>query len=64
MKVSDDHVLVYRARDGYRWRRVSANHRIVAESGEAFTSHTYALESATDLNPGLELVDIDGPPDL
>jgi len=28
---------IYRARDGWRWRAVRANGRIVADSGEAYT---------------------------
>jgi uncharacterized protein YegP (UPF0339 family) len=56
------YVEVYRAADGYRWRRRAGNHEIVAESGEAYTEHTYALEMATSLNPGVPLVDLeDGP---
>lgn len=27
----------YRAKDGWRWRLVSRNNRIIAESGEAYT---------------------------
>jgi uncharacterized protein YegP (UPF0339 family) len=29
--------LIYRSRDGFRWRLVSQNGRIIAESGEAYT---------------------------
>lgn len=29
--------VVYKAADGYRWRLVAANGRIVADSGEAYT---------------------------
>jgi hypothetical protein len=28
---------IYKAKDGYRWRLVAANGRIICESGEAFT---------------------------
>lgn len=28
---------VYQARDGYRWRLLAANNRLIAESGEAYT---------------------------
>ena len=31
------HILIYKARDGWRWRAVAGNGRIVAESGEAYT---------------------------
>lgn len=29
--------VIYRARDGWRWRLVARNNRIVADSGEAYT---------------------------
>ncbi len=29
---------VYKAKDGYRWRLKAANHKIIAESGEAYGS--------------------------
>jgi uncharacterized protein YegP (UPF0339 family) len=29
--------LIYRSQDGFRWRLVSQNGRIIAESGEAYT---------------------------
>ena len=28
---------VYRSKDGWRWRLIAANGRIIAESGEAYT---------------------------
>lgn len=60
MDPSNDYIEVWRAKDGWRWRRKdAANHQIVSESGEAFTEHTYALESATALNPDLPVVDVD-----
>ena len=36
---SGDYTEVYRAEDGWRWRRCAANHRIIAEGGEAFGRH-------------------------
>lgn len=60
MNPSNDFVEVWHAEDGWRWRRKdAANHEIVSESGEAFTSHTYALESASALNVGLPIIDVD-----
>ncbi len=29
--------VVYEAADGYRWRLLAANNRLIAESGEAYT---------------------------
>lgn len=60
MDPTNDYVEIYRGRDGWRWRRKDfANGNIVSESGEAFTEHTYALKSATSLNPDLPIVDTD-----
>jgi uncharacterized protein YegP (UPF0339 family) len=36
---------VYRARDGWRWRMLARNARIIAEWGEAFTSRRSAERS-------------------
>lgn len=33
---------VYEARDGWRWRLRAANHRIIAEGGEAYTTERKA----------------------
>lgn len=61
MDPSNDYVEIWHAADGWRWRRKDAgNHEIVSESGEAFTSHTYVLQSASELNAGLTVVDCDG----
>ena len=38
--------VVYKAADGYRWRLVAANGRIVADSGEAYTRKFDARSSA------------------
>lgn len=28
----------YPAKDGYRWRLLAANHKVIADSGEAYTT--------------------------
>lgn len=28
----------YAAKDGYRWRLLAANHKVIADSGEAYTT--------------------------
>lgn len=35
----------YRAKDGWRWRLLAANHLIVAESGEAYATHAGCLRA-------------------
>jgi uncharacterized protein YegP (UPF0339 family) len=37
---------VYPSKDGFRWRLVTANNRIVAESGEAYTRERDAERAA------------------
>jgi len=37
---------VYQARDGWRWRLVAANGKIIAESGEAYVSEYNAVRAA------------------
>lgn len=37
---------VYPAKDGFRWRLITANNRIVAESGEAYTRERDAERAA------------------
>ena len=59
MDAANDYVEVWHATDGWRWHRKAANHEIVSESGEAFTAHAYALESATTLNPDCPIVNVD-----
>jgi uncharacterized protein YegP (UPF0339 family) len=39
--------VVYRARDGYRWRLIAANGRLIAESGEAYTRKHGAERAVT-----------------
>ncbi len=40
---------IYRAKDGWRWRLKAANHRIVACSGEAFSSKYSAERAASNV---------------
>ena len=37
--------VVYQAADGWRWRLVASNGRIIAESGEAYTRARSALRA-------------------
>jgi uncharacterized protein YegP (UPF0339 family) len=41
-----DHVLLYRAADGWRWRFVRKNGRTLADSGEAYQRPGAAEKSA------------------
>lgn len=40
-------VSLYRARDGWRWRLVAPNGRILADSGEAYTRKAGAAKGCT-----------------
>jgi uncharacterized protein YegP (UPF0339 family) len=42
-------ITVYNAKDGWRWRMQAPNHRIVAESGEAYTRRASAVRAAEAL---------------
>lgn len=44
-------VQVYEARDGFRWRSVADNGRIVAESGEAYSRFDDAERAAKAVAP-------------
>jgi uncharacterized protein YegP (UPF0339 family) len=44
-------VKAYRAADGWRWRALALNGRIVSESGEAYEEKSYAIEAARDFGP-------------
>ena len=46
---------VYKAKDGWRWRRQAANGKILAESGEAYTNKNDAIVMAERVNVGLEV---------
>lgn len=53
-------VLVYKAKDGFRWRLIAANYRIVAESGEAYAKRQnvmYAVNSLPRFIGDAEVVD-------
>ncbi len=39
---------VYQAKDGWRWRKVGGNGKITADSGEAYSSKSGALDAAKD----------------
>jgi uncharacterized protein YegP (UPF0339 family) len=39
-------LVIYHARDGWRWRLVAKNNRIVAESGEAYEALSNAKRAA------------------
>ena len=54
-------VHVYRDKGGeWRWRKVAANGRIVAESGEGYTRYADALEAAEKFADGENIVGPDG----
>lgn len=54
MKTEDDFVTVYRDKAGmFRWRRQSANNRIVSDGAESYVNAHDALEAATALNEGV-----------
>lgn len=42
-------IVIYKSPDGYRWRAVRHNGRIVADSGEAYASLSNAKRAATRL---------------
>lgn len=45
---------VYQAKDGWRWRRVAANGKVVSESGEAYTRKDDCEEAAAREANGLD----------
>lgn len=47
---------VYPGRDGWRWHTEADNHRLVAESGEAFEAKDYAVTSAKRYAPPSRIV--------
>lgn len=47
-----DRVEIYRARDGWRWRRVAPNGRIIGESGEAYKQRKRCTDMAVRSNKG------------
>jgi uncharacterized protein YegP (UPF0339 family) len=62
--MTDNLYEVYQAADGWRWRLVAPNGRIVADSGEAFASRSNATRSirAIDPNAAIDARQIKGKP--
>jgi|PlaIllAssembly_1097288.scaffolds.fasta_scaffold01916_15 uncharacterized protein YegP (UPF0339 family) len=48
---------IYKAKDGWRWRLIEANHKTVAESGEAYASKWNAKRAVRSLTRGIKVVD-------
>ena len=53
----------YRAKDGFRWRVVSRNGNIVADSGEAYENRGDALAIYASLHPKVPMEFLDDSPD-
>jgi len=52
-----DKVEIYRDNSGdWRWRAKAGNNRIVADSGEGYTTKGGAMEAAKDMFPDIESV--------
>jgi len=49
-------IQIYNARDGWRWRMLAPNNRIVAESGEAYTRKASASRAASRLIIGTSMM--------
>jgi uncharacterized protein YegP (UPF0339 family) len=47
-----DTVRIYLARDGWRWRRIAPNGRIISDSGEAYARKATAERAAERANDG------------
>jgi uncharacterized protein YegP (UPF0339 family) len=45
--------VIYPAKDGYRWRLVARNGRIMADSAEAYTRQFTAIEAVNRMRAGL-----------
>lgn len=57
------HVLrVYETGDGWRWRLVAMNGRIVADSGEAYKRKRNAVQAAQSLAAAVIRLDVDETP--
>lgn len=56
----NDRVEIYQARDGWRWRRVSPNGRIIGESGEAYKQKKRCTDMAVRSNKGPAEIRFDG----
>jgi uncharacterized protein YegP (UPF0339 family) len=44
-------VVIYFAKDGWRWRAQAGNGEIVSESGEAYEDKSYAIQAAKKFGP-------------
>lgn len=56
INTSNDKVVIWKAGDGWRWKRVdNANGREVSQSSEAYEHKEYAVETAQAYNPGLDV---------
>jgi uncharacterized protein YegP (UPF0339 family) len=51
--ITVDRIEVWHAKDGYRWRVVSPNGKVTAESGEAYTRMRDCLRAAEDVKAGM-----------
>ena len=49
--ISRGKIHLYKARDGWRWRAVARNGRIVAESGEAYRGRLSCAAAGSDFGP-------------
>ena len=49
-------------KDEWSWTRVSANGRKIATAGEGYGDRGYTIRIASEVNPGLALVDENGEP--
>lgn len=56
MPRNNDRVEVYKSGDGWRWRRVAANGKVLSESSEAYSDYSYTKNMAGDINPGIPVV--------
>jgi uncharacterized protein YegP (UPF0339 family) len=52
-------IVVWKAKDGFRWKTIAENGKIVSESGEAYERQTYALEAAERFRPADAEVEIE-----
>jgi uncharacterized protein YegP (UPF0339 family) len=56
--IQPDHFELYKAADGWRFRRVTAQGEVVADSGEAYKRKTDAKSQAEDQADGLEVIEV------
>jgi len=55
MSELDDVVEVWKAEDGWRWRRQARNGDIVSEGGEGYNNKGDGIDAAKRVNPGIEI---------